>query len=167
MKNFKVLWFGGFLYLATASFAIYFYLEANKYREYSLDATLSLLRQRQDSKSKDYSLDDLVQARQQGKIDGKIEAILLVGNNIPDKISDSAESVLEIMKEKTKDELEKSPQFLNLLSQAAFHKGLSTGKEEARKEIEENYEQGYHKAIEDFTCPETGKMRVPDISKPK
>jgi len=104
-----------------------------------------------------YSLADLQSARESGKQDGKVEAMLMIYSNTEKNIDDeSIEKIISIAENYPKN-LENNMSFLSLLSQAAFHKGLASGKESS----ESNYEQGYHKAIEDFSCPETGKMVVP------
>jgi isochorismate synthase EntC len=164
MRNFYFVWFGGFIYLATVAIGVFFYFEANRYRELLVSQAIIDVADRAASNA---ALDNVKVAREQAKIDGKIEAILMFNNLEMNTNPEDKDSILTFMENKTKDDLEKSPQFLNLLSQAAFHKGLHTGREESEKQKNEQYQEGYHKAIEDLTCPETGKMVVPNITKPK
>lgn len=164
MKNFYLIWFGGFIYLATVAIGVFFYFEANRYRELLVSQAILEVA---DKVTSNAALDNVQTVREQAKIDGKIEAILMFNNLNVKEIPENQDAILAFMENKTKGDLEKSPQFLNLLSQAAFHKGLHTGREESEKQKDEQYQEGYHKAIEDFTCPETGKMVLPNTVKPK
>lgn len=110
---------------------------------------------------------EVAAAREQGKVDGKIEAILMINKMDQNAESNNFEEILKFSEGLTCKELSADSRFISLLSQAAFHKGLHSGMESAKKDIEDEYTNGYHKAIEDFTCPETGKMSVPmDLKKP-
>jgi hypothetical protein len=115
--------------------------------------------------------EDLEKYRQQGKVDGKIEAILMMNNVKMNLSEEDAERVIQSAESANGKDLETNNSFLTLLSQAAYHKGLNVGFESAKKDSNQQFEDGYHKAIEDFTCPETGKIIVPpkkeiDMKKP-
>jgi len=113
-----------------------------------------------------FTLEDMDNFRRQGKVDGKIEALLLM-NKFDDAMNnEQIDKIIEIADKCSTEDLSKNNQFLSLLCQAAYHKGISSAEENNKEE----YEKGYHKAIEDFTCPETGKMTITpkelDIKKP-
>lgn len=114
-----------------------------------------------------FDLNDITFFRNQGKVDGKIEALIMMNKiDIPLE-HEQINKIIEIAEKSTTDNLSANPQFLSLLCQAAFHKGISTAEEEKNEE----YERGYHKAIDDITCPETGKVAIPpkkelDLTKP-
>lgn len=111
------------------------------------------------------SVNDLALARENGKTDGKIEALLMM-QNVTQPIDQAfAEKIISIAESPKPDNFENNPSFLSLLSQAAYHKGLHTGLESSAKDVDENYEKGYHKALEDFTCPATGNILVPNSEK--
>jgi hypothetical protein len=107
-----------------------------------------------------FGLEDVEFFREQGKTDGKIEAILLMSNQLEPVSQEQADKVLQIAENKSGD-LHKNPQFISLLCQAAFHKGLAAGEENWREQIDQEYTKGYHAAIDDFTCPETGQFKTP------
>ncbi len=117
-----------------------------------------------------FDLDDINYFRNQAKIDGKVEAMLLMSNTSNEITEQQASKIIELAEKKSAETLSTDKQFLSLLCQSAFHKGMSTGQEVAKEEIEKQYEDGYHKAIEDFSCPETGKIVIPekkiDMNKP-
>jgi hypothetical protein len=99
-----------------------------------------------------FSNKDLDQARQSGKVDGKIDAILMMQSSPVKLTEDQIDNIIEIGNKYSGD-IDKNYSFLSLLSQAAFHKGLHSGLEEADKLANEEYEKGYHKALEDAGCP--------------
>ena len=74
--------------------------------------------------------DDLNQARQYGKADGKAEAIMLMSNKNNNMNTSQIEKIIAIAEQSKRNELESNSSFLSLLSQASFHKGLHSGKEE-------------------------------------
>lgn len=77
-----------------------------------------------------YTDDDLVDARNSGKADGKIEALLLISEKKTAELTASQiDRIIDIATRKTKEDLEKNIEFLSLLSQAAYHKGLHSGLE--------------------------------------
>lgn len=117
--------------------------------------------------SKAITESDVMAAREHGKVDGKIEAILMLNKMDQTIESNNIEEILKLSESLTAKEASTDGRFISLLSQAAFHKGLHSGMESAKKDIEDEFSNGYHKAIEDFSCPETGKMSVPmDLKKP-
>jgi hypothetical protein len=114
---------------------------------------------------------DIDKCRQQAKVDGKIEAILMMNHVQINLSEEDAERVIQSAESSNGKDLETNNSFLTLLSQAAYHKGLNVGLESTKKDSNQQFEDGYHKAIEDFTCPETGKIIVPpkkeiDMKKP-
>jgi thiamine biosynthesis lipoprotein ApbE len=117
-----------------------------------------------------FDLDDINYFRNQAKIDGKVEAMLLMINTSNEITEQQASKIIELAEKKSAETLSTDKQFLSLLCQSAFHKGMSTGQEVAKEEMEKQYEDGYHKATEDFSCPETGKIVIPekkiDMNKP-
>ena len=111
--------------------------------------------------------EDLNRAREAGKIDGKIEALLLMSNNPVKLTQDQINVVLESATSATKGNLESNFNFLSLLSQASFHKGLHSGLEQAEEMASTEYEKGYHKALEDANCPPNLEQSKPktDVKK--
>jgi len=136
-------------------------VEASKNQKYSLGKEWEI-----------FGLEDVEFFRTQGKVDGKIEAILMMSRNNAEIDESMATRIIEIAENASAKEIGNDPQFLSLLCQAAYHKGISTGETNALDSIEKEYEKGYHAAIEDFTCPETGSVKVPsqkekiDMKKP-
>lgn len=108
---------------------------------------------------------EVYKAREAGKVDGKIEALLLM-QNVTQPIDEAfAEKIVSIAESSKPVDLQGNPAFLSLLSQAAYHKGLHVGLETSKEAESEQYEAGYHKALEDFTCPATGNMKTPNDAK--
>lgn len=108
-----------------------------------------------------FGLEDMNFFREQGKVDGKIEALLILNKNDSVPLEEEQiKKIIEIAEKSSSENLNKDSQFLSLLCQAAYHKGIASAEENAKESIEEEYAKGYHKAIEDFSCPETGKMVV-------
>lgn len=124
-----------------------------------------------DSKNSNQSVgwseNDIITAREQGKVDGKVEAILMM-NKMENQLDENQiGEIIKAAETLNGKEMSADTKFISLLSQASFHKGLHSGLESMKKDIEEEYSKGYHKAIEDFSCPETGKMSVPlNLQKP-
>ena len=112
-----------------------------------------------------FDLEDINYFRNQGKVDGKVEAMLLMSNNSGQMSEEQIAKIIELAEKKSAETLSADNKFLSLLCQAAYHKGIASGQEASKEEIEKEYENGYHKAIDDFTCPETGKMSVPEKQK--
>lgn len=109
----------------------------------------------------------IIEAREKGKTDGKIEAMLLMNQIKTDLDANQIESIISIAEKSSVKDLQNNPNFLSLLNQAAFHKGLHSGLDAAKEQIDQEYDNGYHKAIEDFTCPETGSFKPPlNLKKP-
>ena len=110
-----------------------------------------------------FGLEDMNYFRSQGKIDGKVEALLVMNSTPLTNISqDQIDKILEVAEKAPQSE---DGQFLSLLCRAAYHKGMTTGEQNAREDIDKQYENGYHAAIDDFTCPETGKIVIPQNAK--
>lgn len=110
-----------------------------------------------------FGIEDMNNFRSQGKLDGKVEAILVMNNtDINNMSEEQINKVIEIAEKSPQSE---SGQFLSLLCRGAYHKGISIGEQNAREDIEQEYEKGYHAAIDDFTCPETGKIVIPSNAK--
>jgi hypothetical protein len=99
---------------------------------------------------------DIDNTRQAAKMDGKIDAILMMQNS-PAKLSEEEVEKIIDLGMKSPVDLEKNFNFLSLLSQASFHKGLHSGLDQSEKLANAEYERGYHKALEDGTCPATGE----------
>lgn len=114
-----------------------------------------------DSESPKITSSDVMNAREQGKVDGKIEAMLMMNKVDLDLNDEKINQIIQIAESSNRKELANSGDFLSLLNIAAYHKGLHSGMESAKVEADEEYTKGYHKAIDDFTCPETGKMAIP------
>jgi len=110
-----------------------------------------------------FGLQDMEYFRTQGKVDGKVEALLLM--NKTEKIDFTSEQIDKIIEIAEKSSVSDNEQFLSLLCRAAYHKGIAAGEEYAKEENAKEYENGYHAAIEDFTCPETGKIVITPKSK--
>ena len=115
-----------------------------------------------------FDINDMNYFRSQGKVDGKIEALLMMNKVDVLLKNDQIDKIIEIAEKSSANNLSENPQFLSLLCQAAYHKGISSTEEYK----EEEYTKGYHKAIDDFTCPETGKITLPpkkelDMTKPQ
>lgn len=108
-----------------------------------------------------FGLEDVEFFRNQGKVDGKIEAILMMAKNNNELDAESVNKIIELAEKSSVKDSENNSQFLSLLCQAAYHKGIISGEENALEKIEKEYENGYHAAIEDFTCPETGSIKMP------
>jgi hypothetical protein len=109
----------------------------------------------------------IIEAREKGKTDGKIEAMLLMNQIKSDLDASQIDSIITIAEKSSIKDLEGNPNFLSLLNQAAFHKGLHSGLDAAKEQIDQEYDNGYHKAIEDFSCPETGTIKPPlNLKKP-
>lgn len=106
-----------------------------------------------------YTTEQVIEARQAGKLDGKIEAILLMSNSTK-MTEEQTDAVIQLATDYKKENLENNSSFLSLLSQASFHKGLHSGLEQAENMANAEYERGYHKALEDAACPATGDMKV-------
>ena len=110
-----------------------------------------------------FSLQDMQNFRDQGKIDGKVEALLIM--NKTETVNLSPEQIDKIIEIAEKSTAVDNDQFLSLLCRAAYHKGIVAGEEYAREDSQKEYENGYHAAIDDFTCPETGKIVIPPNAK--
>lgn len=121
----------------------------------------SIIEEQDDLKKKQFSAEDLNLARQSGKTDGKIETILQIDKINQAMDPENVEKILKVAEsmQQKEDNIEMS--FMGLLSRAAYHKGLSAANEDARVESNKAYEDGYHAAIDDITCPETGQVRPP------
>jgi hypothetical protein len=141
----------------------YFYQERNHYRD-TVEQLIMLNAKagKQDDKMfVGYKAEDLINARMQGKYDGKIEALLL-REDMPTEITvDQVEKIISIAEKQPSNQQEENPSFLGLLCRAAYHKGVTSAMESAKKESEDSYADGYHAALEQFACPETGKIVVP------
>jgi hypothetical protein len=99
---------------------------------------------------------DIDNARQAAKMDGKIDAILMMQNSPAKLTEEEVEKIIDLGT-KSPIDLEKNFNFLSLLSQASFHKGLHSGLDQSEKLANAEYERGYHKALEDGTCPAIGE----------
>ena len=99
---------------------------------------------------------DIDNTRQAAKMDGKIDAILMMQNSPAKLTEEEVEKIIDLGT-KSPIDLEKNFNFLSLLSQASFHKGLHSGLDQSEKLANAEYERGYHKALEDATCPATGE----------
>jgi hypothetical protein len=118
-----------------------------------------------------FNLEDMDRFRKEGKLDGKIEALLLMDKFDGTIENEQVNKIIEIAEKSSADSLSTNPEFISLLCRAAYHKGISSMEQSNQEMLEEEYTKGYHKAIDDFTCPENGNMIVPkknlDMNKPK
>lgn len=177
MKNwiFSSILLGG--WIASFSFCIFLSFENTKIRNEAIynaqqveNPTLLANYKKKSTDWEIFDLNDVNYFRNQGKVDGKIEALLMMNKQDTVLEKDQIVKIIEIAEKSSAEALSQNPQFLSLLCQAAYHKGIDSGYESAKEEFGEEYDKGYHKAIEDFSCPETGNMSVPknklDLTKP-
>jgi hypothetical protein len=108
-----------------------------------------------------FGLEDIEFFRNQGKVDGKIEALLMMSKNNTELDEEAVNKIIQLAEQSSVKDVENNPQFLSLLCQAAYHKGIISGEQNALETLEKEYENGYHAAIDDFTCPETGSIKMP------
>ena len=141
--------------------ALYFYQERNHYRDTAEQLAVITTKQIVDDKKNAYGAEDLIIARMQGKHDGKIEAMLMVENLPVSFTAEQVEKIIGIAEKQPYNQQEENSNFLGLLCRAAYHKGVSVGDENAKQEKEDEYANGYHAAIEQYACPETGKIQIP------
>ena len=119
----------------------------------------SVIDEQDDLKKKQFSAEELKLARQSGKTDGKIETILQVDKISQEIDPEYVEKILKVADSMQQKEDNVEMSFIGLLSRAAYHKGLAAGREESVNESNKAYEDGYHAAIDDITCPETGQVK--------
>ena len=145
--------------LGCSAFCGILWREKNELKQIATDLVIADLRV---ATSPQYNASEIVAARENGKIDGKIEALLMMQTS-NEPIDDAfAQKVMDLAEMPKVKDFEQNSKFISLLSHAAYHKGLHTGLESAAQEKAEEYESGYHKAIEDFTCPYTGNINMPE-----
>jgi hypothetical protein len=140
---------------------LYFYQERNHYRDTAAKLAVITTEQIVNDKKITYSADDLINARMQGKHDGKIEAILMVENLPVSFTTEQIEKIISIAEKQPYNQQEENSNFLGLLCRAAYHKGVTVGNENAKQERDDEYANGYHAALEQYACPETGKIQIP------
>jgi hypothetical protein len=161
------------LFLSVENIFLRSELKTEKNNQLEISKLIISLKDSSVSSKKDwdiFNLEDVEFYRNQGKVDGKIEAMLIMGSAKTNIDKNQINKIIELAERSSS--LEDNSQFLSLLCQAAFHRGLSVGQEESVKSSDDAYSDGYHKAMEDLSCPETGKMTIPsqkelDIKKPK
>lgn len=113
---------------------------------------------RKSNQDMQFTAQHVNQARQAGKIDGKIEVVMMMPQNNVQLTEEQADSLIKAASDAKSEKLEANLNFLSLLSQASFHKGLHTGLDQAEEMASAEYEKGYHKALEDSVCPSTGEF---------
>lgn len=155
----KAILFSLPFWLANIALALIIYNQNNQIKD--LFVLKNIIDEQDDLKKKQFSAEDLNLARQSGKTDGKIETILQIDKIASEMNSDDIEKILKVAEglQQKQDDVEIS--FIGLLARASYHKGLAVGIEESMHENNKAYEDGYHAAIDDITCPETGQLIPP------